>query len=78
MDPKEAGNTLALFSLFHHDITPNLNGTSLLEESHFNALNSAPVCDDQSIIQVILDVVQEATLDCGIGEVGITLTGGFD
>ena len=78
MNPKDAGNILALFSLFHHDVTPNLNGASLLEESHFTALNSAPVCDDQSIIKIILDIVQEATLDCGNGEVGITLTGGFD
>ena len=78
MNHKDAGNSIALFSLFHHDVTSNINGESFLKEAHLDALHSAPSSNDESIVQVILEIVKEATQHCQNNEIGITLTGGLD
>jgi len=78
MSRKAEGNYIALFSLFHHDITANMNGESFLKEAHFEALNSPPESNDESIVQVILEIVKESTQNYKNNEIGITLTGGFD
>lgn len=78
MSHKDVGNSIALFSLFHHDITANINGESFVKEAHIDALHSAPSSNDESIVQVILEIVKEATQNCKNNDIGITLTGGFD
>ena len=78
MNPEINGNDLALFSLFHHDISKNTNGYSYLNSAHFNALKETPTCDDESITNTIIEIVKEGTSGCLEGEVGLTLTGGFD
>jgi len=78
MNKTKDSDFYSLFSLFHHDISPSLNGESILNESLLSSLNQAVSSDEKDVGDVLVEIIKESIADLRDEEIGLTLTGGFD
>ena len=78
MESNFAKHFYAHFSIFHHDISKYLDGSSNLSQKQLEILDNNPSADETDIASVLIEIIEESLKGIENGQIGLTLTGGFD